>query len=156
MNEEGLEKIHIDLPNHWGASGESMWGLPLGNDVYEVRNVPFYAYNINFLDDVLAIPVAPGMVPEIRRIVRRSGHNTIRVIFFDRVPQPRRIEILDSLADLHVSYEGASPKYFALDLEPDADIAAVRARLDLEEANGTLEYETCEEKVPNSFDDALD
>lgn len=154
MNEEGLEKIHVDLPNHWGASGESMWGLPLGGDVYEVRNVPFYAYNINYLDEVLAIAAGPGMVPEVQRVVGRSGHNTLRVIFIDLVPDLQRIEFLDSLADLHVSYEGATPKYFALDLEPEADVAAVRARLDQAEADGVLEYETCEEKSPDSFDDA--
>jgi hypothetical protein len=27
-----LTKLHIDLPYHWAATGESMWGRPLNNE----------------------------------------------------------------------------------------------------------------------------
>ena len=153
-NEEKLTKIHVDLPNHWGTSGESMWALPLGDDEYEVRNLPFYAYGINFLDHVRAVAASSEMQPEVLQVTKRSGHETIRVIFMDTVPQEQRMNILESLSELDVTFESATKKYFALDLEPEADMHAVRARLDQHLAAGILDYETCEEKVPGSFDDA--
>lgn len=61
---------------------------------------------------------------------------------------------LRSLADLNVGFERAMGRYVALDLEPGADIDAVRDRLDAAVADGVLEYETCEARVAGSFDDA--
>src|SRR4051812_15609767 len=138
MIDETLARIHVDLPNHWGTSGESLSAVPLGDDVYEVRNAPFYAYNINYGDHVVAVSLSPDALPEVQRVVKRSGHRTLRVLFLDMVPQERRMKILESLSPMHVTYEGATPKYFALDLAPDADIAQVRAVLDDLELQNTL------------------
>ncbi|WP_158237282.1 hypothetical protein [Aquimarina sp. MAR_2010_214] len=52
MKEEELEKIHIDLPNHWTIGGESFWAILLGNDLFRLENVPFYSYGFNFHDIV--------------------------------------------------------------------------------------------------------
>ena len=77
MNEDdasdNLTKVHIDLPNHWGTGGESMWARALAEDRYEIRNVPFYAYGLNFLDVVLANSDDPDLKPEVRRVVQASG-----------------------------------------------------------------------------------
>lgn len=151
---EALTKVHIDLPNHWAAGGESIWAHPLGEDLYELRNVPFYAYDLNYLDVVRATSDGPALKPEVREVVRRSGHRTLRVVFEKEVPEERRLELLDGLARLRVSYEGATRIYFALDLEPGADEAAVREQLDASEQEGLLAYETCEPRRPGSFDDA--
>jgi hypothetical protein len=72
--DDELTKVHVDLPNHWGTGGESLWARHLGGDLYH--------------------------------------------------------------------------------LEPQADIHAVRAVLDVWEQNGEAEHETCEPRVPGSFDDA--
>lgn len=30
MSDERLTKVHVDLPNHWAARGESLWARDLG------------------------------------------------------------------------------------------------------------------------------
>ena len=44
MNDEKLVKVHLDLPDNEDVGGESFWAEDLGNDLYRIRNNPFYAY----------------------------------------------------------------------------------------------------------------
>lgn len=83
--EENLTKVHIDLPHHWATGGESMWAVDLGEDLYELRNTPFHAYDLNFGDVVGATADSSELKPEIRSVVRRSGHSTIRLFFANSV-----------------------------------------------------------------------
>ena len=152
-SERPLTKVHVDLPNHWAISGESMWARPLLGGAYEIRNVPFYAYNLNFLDVVEAIAAKPAAMPSIRRVIRRSGHRTLRVIFDDSVPEAERIPMLETLRPLGASIEGATKKLFAIDVQPAGDYEAIMSRLDDWTAAEQLEYETCEARVEGSFDD---
>jgi hypothetical protein len=151
--QERLTKVYVALPNHWATGGESMWAVDLGGDLYELRNTPFHAYDLNFGDVVRAVSDAPDLKPEIREVVRRSGHQTLRVFFHKSVPEEKRLSLLHSLRSLSVSFEGANAAYFALDLEPDADIGRVRRELDDWTAEGWADYETCEARVTGSFDD---
>jgi hypothetical protein len=151
---EKLTKVHVDLPNHWATGGESMWALELGEDLYEIRNVPFFAYNLNFGDVVLATADSPDLKPEVRRVVRRSGNHTIRIIFHEEKEEATRGDLLRTLKPLSVSIERATASQFALDLEPTADVDRVREILDEWAELGWLDYETCEEQVPGSFDAA--
>lgn len=147
-------KVYVDLPNHWTAGREFMWARPLGGDRYELRNLPFHAYDLNWGDIVQAVPNAPDEEPRVRRVIIRSGHQTLRVFFNETVPEERRLELVRSLKPLHVSFERATRSVFALDLEPRADMARVRVELDWWAESGWAEYETCEARIANSFDDA--
>ena len=149
---DNLTKVHIDLPNHWATGGESLWARDFGGGRFRIENVPFYAYGLNFYDVVEARALRPELKPSVMRVLERSGHQTIRVMFDEATVEEERIDRLNSLADLHVSYESCNPRYFALDLEPEASMNAVRDRLDAWQAEEVLEYETCEARQPGSFD----
>jgi hypothetical protein len=73
----------------------------------------------------------------------------------ESVTEEERLQHPQSLNELHVSFERCSERYVALDLEPEANIDAVRDRLDQFQGDGVLDYETCEARVPGSFDAAL-
>lgn len=154
MSDEGMTKVHIDLPNHWAVGGESMWACDLGDDRYRLENVPFYAYGLNFHDVVEARSPAPDLKPFVLRVTERSGHHTIRVFLDEDVPEADGIAHLRALNECHVTFEQCSARYFALDLEPEADVDDVRARLDALERAKVLAYETCEARVRGSFDAA--
>ena len=130
QDDENLTKVHVELPDHWATGGESMWAAHLGGDLYELRNTPFHAYDLNFGDVVRATADAPDLKPEIREVVRRSGHRTLRFFFQQCVDQHQRVELLELLKPLSVSFEGADDSYFALDLEPEANLNQVRDMLD--------------------------
>ena len=147
-------KVHIDLPNHWGTGGEALWARSLGDNRYQIDNVPFYAYDLNYRDIVEAIPSAPDRKPSVIRVLERSGHRTLRIFFDESLTEEERVKRLHTLRDLHVTYERFGARYIALDLAPEADVSVVRDRLDAWTVEGIAEYETCEARVPGSFDDA--
>ena len=130
-----------------------MWALPLGGDTYEIRNVPFYAYGLNFLDVVEAASVSTDLDPSIRRVVGRSGHRTLRVIFRKSTPEVKRVPLLQSLNEIGASFERATSTLFAIDVEDSGDYQAVCDRLFAFENEGLLAYETCEARLEGSFDD---
>src|SRR5260370_42030375 len=89
-----LVKVFVDLPNHWDTNGESMWARSLGDDLYELHNSPFSAYDLNYLDVVVALSAEPGLKPQICRMERRSGHKTLRLIFKAETARAVRDQIL--------------------------------------------------------------
>jgi Domain of unknown function (DUF4265) len=151
---ETLTKVHIDLPNHFATGGEAMWAAQVGSDEYELRNVPFHAYDLNYLDVVEAVSRSPDLKPSVLRVIRRSGHRTLRVSFVAATPIPRRVPLLESLKGLGASFEGATKSLFAIDVEPDGDYQAVYDRLQVWQDEGLVDFETCEARVEGSFDDA--
>jgi len=130
-----------------------MWARPVGGNAYELDNVPFHAYDLNYLDVVEAVAQSPERKPSVVRVLRRSGHRTLRLFFNKATPDSERVPLLASLKTLGASFEGADERYFALDIEPKGNYEAVRARLDEWASQGILDYETCEARVPGSFDD---
>jgi len=152
-SDEDLTKIVVDLPNHWATGGEGMWAKPLGKDLYEIRNVPFHAYGLNFGDVVRAVEPAPDKKPVVSELVRRSGHRTLRVLFSESVADGARVELLQSLEGLKASFERATGRHFAIDIEPEGDYNAACDRLAAWEAEGLLGYETCEQRAAGRFDD---
>ena len=137
-----LEKIYIALPDDATFGGESLWALPLGDDLYEVRNIPFFTYDLHFLDVVRAIPPGHGMKPEVKEVVRRSGHKTLRVLFTEEMSDEGIAQIFGELNQAHAHYEKATSRFYIFDVEPDADYPAICTYLSEREQAGLLEYET--------------
>src|SRR6266850_1986705 len=152
--EDSLTKVHIDLPNHWATGGESLWALSLGGDLYEIRNAPFHAYAINWGDIVRASADNEDRIPEVREVINPSGNKTLRVFFDSKLNQEAQNSILSCLQSLDLSWERCDDRYVAIDVHPGADYEAVCDRLWELEAEETLEYETCEARVPGGFDAA--
>ena len=152
MIEENLTKIHIDLPNNEDVGGESLWAEKLGNDLFRVRNIPFYAYGINFYDIVFAKSETEELKPSIIRIHEYSGHKTLRVIFTDSSSNEERVNKLKELHKFKGYHESANGTLFAIDVEPDGDYGAVCDILYSWENKKILSYETCESRNENGFD----
>jgi hypothetical protein len=140
--DEGLVKLFLDLPDNEVCGGESLWAKPVGPDLYEIRNVPFYAYHLHFNDVVRAGIGAPDEKPKIQGVVKRSGHKTLRVIFPDTTPEDRQAELLGQLRPFGATYERATNRYIAIDVEPSGNYQAVCDQLWAWEQDGVLEYET--------------
>jgi uncharacterized protein DUF4265 len=147
-----LRRVHVRLPNHEAVVGEYLWARALGRDLYELRSVPFGAYGLNYCDVVRATVDRPRDPPEIRFVVRRSGHRTIRVFLADALEETVTRALLLRLEALGIGYERGFAWMWALDLPPEVDIDVVRARLDEWRAGGLLDYETCEARQAGSFD----
>jgi hypothetical protein len=116
---EELVKVVVDLPEpDMGVSGEGIWAAPIGDDVYEIRNSPWHARNINWGDWVKAVAPNEDQWPRFVSIVKRSGHRTIHVYFLQD-DQERKKEILEGINKLGTFYEEAFGKLYAFDCAPE-------------------------------------
>jgi len=150
---EGLTKVHIDLPNHWWFKGESLWAKDLGDDLYEIQNVPFCAYGLNCLDVVHAIADDADLKPEIRSVVRRSGNQTARLFFDDESTREQQKPYLDKIISMGAWTERANESVVCVNIPASANYESICDYLAQLEVEEVLDFETCEERVPGSFDD---
>jgi Domain of unknown function (DUF4265) len=123
-------------------------------DLYEIHNSPFSAYDLNYLDVVVAISADPALKPQISRIERRGGHKTLRIIFKTATERTVRSKILERINELGATYENADSKLYSLGIPRIDDYLPLCNQLWSWEQSGALEYETCEARVPDSFDDS--
>jgi hypothetical protein len=141
-NGEELVKVFVDLPDDDARGAESMWAKQVGQSLYQVRNVPFYAFDLHFNDIVKAVPDGPGRKPRIIRVVKASGHKTLRVIFPADTPESRQVDMLSQLLPSGATYERATARMVAIDVAPDGHYQAVCDQLWAWEQEGFLWYET--------------
>jgi len=139
--EEEFVKVVIDISDpDMDVRAEGVWAVSLGNDVYEIRNSPWYARNVNWGDWVRAIAPSDDESPVFESVVKRSGHRTIHVTFLDSGLQ-RKAKILDELNGLGASYENNDSKMYAVDCAAETDAAPVIRYLDKLESENLLELE---------------
>jgi hypothetical protein len=50
-----------------------MWAREIEGDLFAIKNLPFFAFGLNFDDVVRATPGDSGL-REVRAVVRRTGH----------------------------------------------------------------------------------
>ncbi len=136
---EELTKVHIDLGGNPDSGGEAMWAKALGADLYELRNVPFHAYELNFLDVVRAVEQRPDLKPSIEAVVRRSGHRTIWITFAESVAHETRVALATALNEWRGYFEGKDGRYFAIDVEPEGSYELVLERIEEWRRDGLLE-----------------
>jgi hypothetical protein len=137
-----LIKVFIELPDDEAVSTESFWAEQVGAELFELRNTPFRAYDLNFLDVVRAVPEASDQMPKILSVVTPSGHKTLRVFFSETITEAHQLELLEQLSGFHANYERANNRLIAIDVLPDGDYQAVCDQLWAWEQEGILQYET--------------
>lgn len=154
MSDSKSVNIRVDLPNHWAIGGESMWADELGNNQYQIKNIPFYAYGLNYDDIVFAEAESDEFKPEIKGLIKASGHKTIRVAFIGDSSKEENIDVIESVRTEKIGYEGFNDHQFALNVTPEGDFDQLFAALEALEEKNVLIFETCEARVEGSFDDA--
>lgn len=105
---------------------ETVWADPVP-DGYRIDNIPFYAPSIAYRDIVAATRGANGQL-EYQRLVRASGHSTVRVAIenLDDVEVVRReLRTLGCASEL-----SELPRLIAVDVPPLVPYPRVRAFLD--------------------------
>ena len=124
-------KVLFRVPEEDGsAQVETLWATALGNDEYKLDNSPFYAYSVSWEDIVYAPFNENEGFPTFERVVKKSGHRTIRIIFNPPVQDGNESEsVLQGLVSLGCTYEGANRGYMAIDLPPQVQLEEVRRYL---------------------------
>src|SRR5262245_35410021 len=81
--------VKVELRDH-ANNVETLWATPLGRHRFRLENSPFFAYCVSWLDVIEARPLTKGDIPTFVRVVRKSGHQTIRIIVKPPVNKSRK------------------------------------------------------------------
>jgi len=139
-------KVIFELPQDddgWPPAGsEGLWAVPVTPDVVRLDNTPFFVRGVAAGDLIRVRRGDDGQLHTGERL-GWSGHCTIRIIVFRDGPLGgSRQRVLDMFAPLGVTGEGIERfAMVALDLPPDADIAAAKRLLREGQRGGWWEYE---------------
>lgn len=82
MNGNPTANVLLRVPDEEGSTTmETLWAVPLGNDLYQLDNSPFYAYGASCRDIVFAPANHADGLPIFEFVVLKSGNWKGRVIF---------------------------------------------------------------------------
>ena len=147
-----LQKIRIHIsPGRWhGRPSETLWAEPAEetapSTTFRLRNTPFFAEGVSFLDMVSAKPDRGGDGLEFVGVIERSGHSTYLILApVDSTSFEENWKVLE---DLGCSYEsttfptkGGKEVLYAVDVPPEADVDAVYESLSDGERNGVWTFQ---------------
>ena len=116
---------------------ESMWAVP-HPDGYQPDNIPFYAREVAAGDIIAAQPGPDGEL-RYERLMKPSGHSTIRLWFADARDVQR---IRDELRELGCPSELSElPRLVAVDVPPEVPYSVIHSKLQQGEQAGLFELE---------------
>jgi hypothetical protein len=138
------------VPDEYGwppAGAETLWARKVGENEYEIDNIPFYVKGVS-AEDVVSVLEKDG-VRFFEKVLKDSGHLTLRVII-KRDPQ-----LGDSLRQFIRERGGAVEKmnrghlegFYAIDIPPSVQFDAILQYLQEGRSRGDWDYD--EGKVPN-------
>lgn len=124
-------KVLFRVPEDDGTENvETLWATRVGQEQYRLDNSPFYAYGVSWQDVVFAPADEDQGLPTFVRVVSKSGHRTIRVIFDPPAETGNASErLLQGLTSRGCTYEGANRSYMSIDIPPDVNLDVVRQYL---------------------------
>ena len=129
-----LEKDEDDYPP---VDYEGLWARPLGEGLFQIDNVPFFATGIAYGDIVSAMPEQQEL--RFQEVVRPSGHSTLRLIIYDEKEVPSVKALLEQLGC--AIEQSHIPGLISVDVPPAVSLAMVRQLLDEGEAQERWGYE---------------
>jgi hypothetical protein len=135
----GLVKIRVELSDDAGVSGESFWALPLGNGVYQVRNMPFFVDGLN-LNDVVRCHEEDDQKPLVVELLEWGGYSSLRVHFASALTPDEEIAILREAAQRGAQFERGGKGLAMVAVSPDADYEAIYNYLLEQEEAGRLMF----------------
>jgi hypothetical protein len=143
MQAPGIKRITVslgDAPWH-GFAEETMWAKQVGDGLYQLRNTPFFAKGLAYMDVVYARCDGKGLVFQGVKIASRRS--TYRVLVRGSTPtsavEPLREQLL-ALGCTYEGYQGESWELFAWDV-PALSVDAAYRVLEAGEREGVWSFE---------------
>lgn len=130
-------KLEQDEDGYPPVSVESLWALPVGEGLFKLDNIPFFATGIA-VNDIISAEDEGGVL-WYREVVQPSAHSTLRVIVYDEneVAQVRAL-FKEKGCPTELSH---IPGLFAMDVPPEVPLEALKPLLDEGRAQERWDYE---------------
>lgn len=135
------EKICVRIPEEagWETEAEWLWGCPVSEQIFEIRNIPLYAKGLALGDHVRTKFANEAF--EYVEVVKAGGHSTYRIIARDGIDSPKVKQIIDTLLKMGCDWERGNRIHAAFDVPPMTDVYAVYEILQKAEDDGMWEFE---------------
>ena len=139
MAKRKLIKIRYVIPegNDYAGLEEILDAHSLGDHLYKLQNIPFYAEHLNF-EDIVYCDESDDSFPVIKSLVRESGNRTLRVAFTDEAPDKNCVDIIWELVKRKILYEIATYKGYMFNIGPKNDYEWALNFLKKKEEEGLL------------------
>lgn len=135
-NRQSLEKVQFYDPD---VGYENLWATRMNDRRYRIESIPFFIYGISVGDVITATPDKEGRL-QFRRVVKRSGHRTLRARSDSFVRSAvYRKKVIGALKKLGSEIEVLGPRLLAIDVSPAVDLEAVTDFL-TNDSNVSWEY----------------
>jgi len=131
-------KLEQDEDGYPPASSEGLWAVERAQGEYQIDNVPFFVKGISNCD-VVSVRLGTSEEVEFDRVIRRGGHSTLRLIFFDKAAVESTREWLREQGCS--SEQSHLPSLIAVDIPAAANFEEVQRYFNEGEAAGKWEYE---------------
>ena len=112
-------KIRFRLSGNPVAS-ETVWAEQVGDNLYRLLNVPYYAMGYAEGDIVRCTDHDGG--EEVVNVERHSGNGTIRIHFSSNPEGPKAQQVLDELVSVGCTFERASSRLVAVSVPANAEV----------------------------------
>ena len=149
INENSLVKVRFYVGDEkWHhVESESVWAEMVENNIYRIRNTPFYVKGISF-EDLVTVKEMGGIL-FFNSVFKHSGHSTYRVMMpipseENKGLKEKFIEYWKPLESVGCSYESTKIgriDFYAIDVPPEANIYHVYDLLMLGENDHIWDFE---------------
>lgn len=128
--------LEPDKENYPPVDYEELWTTPLGEGLYRIENIPFFARGLARGDIVSAVEEDEDLI--FQEVAEASGHSTVRLIIYNEHAVPAIVErFLNQGCDAETTFN----KLVALDVPPEVSLEDLKQRLDIGYAQGQWDYE---------------
>lgn len=132
--DKNVVKIKIELdPLEYGVAAETPFTERVGKHHYKLLNTPFFACNLSFGDIVEARinPDHGSPFPVFKRIISKSGHRTIGVVFgVDVEKGSSEMDLLQQIQDAGCDPVFCNAYCITIDVPSKVDIDQITRLLD--------------------------
>jgi Domain of unknown function (DUF4265) len=110
---------------------ENIWLKRVKGNTFEVRTIPFWAYNLSFGDKVEAAPDEDGDGLFINRVVEKGGNRTVRIAFntASGLSTAEAVKLRKYLDERGLEYEIFEPTMLAVNIPSEREYEQLVERL---------------------------
>ncbi len=116
---------------------EGLWAFSLGEQLYQLQNIPVFAEHLN-VEDIVHCVEPTDTQPVIQEVVKRSGNRTLRVIFTEDADDETCVDVIWELTQRGIAHEQAASKNYMFNIAPNDDYAWAQDFLRAKDQEGIL------------------
>lgn len=137
-----MEKVFIELEvvdDYPPVGIESVWAERKGENIYKIKNIPFYSKEVCLDDEVNTSKGSDGEAVFVD-VISDEGNSTVRIIFFGD-DEGLSGMVMTEISDMGCSWEGMGKEFYSVNVPENVDFDDVAEYLERKSEAGVLDYE---------------